>query len=211
MKTNRKNSKSKLSETQKSLPRTRGDPMASQHFPPRARTKQLRTEGARKNLPRATGDPAVSRFFFRSLCSLCWLVLIVLIVRSRQQCRRRRARWRGAGGTADTRRCGTGASSMQRRCTGASSRSKHCSEMAAETVAPTPPDCVLSSRMATCGTGPRRLRGENSESGRTRASESRLVRARERLADRLHVERLERAQLDQVDVEPLGLQQGRDG
>ena len=43
----------------------------------------------------------------------------------------------------------TGASSMQRRWTGASSRSKHCSEMAAEMVAPTPPDCVLSSRMAT--------------------------------------------------------------
>ena len=41
----------------------------------------------------------------------------------------------------------TGASSMQRRLTGASSRSKHCSWMSAETVAPTPPELVLSSRM----------------------------------------------------------------
>ena len=106
---------------------------------------------------------------------------------------------------------GTGASSIHSRLTGASSRSKHCSWMSAETVAPTPPELVDSSRMATCGTGPRRLRGEGSESGRARARDSRLVRARERVADRLHVERLERAQLDQVDVEPLGLQQGRDG
>ena len=42
---------------------------------------------------------------------------------------------------------GTGASSMHSRRTGASSSSKHRSEMRADTVAPTPPLRVDSSRM----------------------------------------------------------------
>eukprot|EP00962_Isochrysis_galbana_P013429 scaffold3810_cov120-Isochrysis_galbana.AAC.6 len=72
---------------------------------------------------------------------------------------------------------GTGASSMARRRTGASSKSKHCSWISAETVAPTPPEFVLSSRMVTL-----------------------CVRASERL---------ERAHLDEIDVEPLSLNLGQ--
>mmetsp|Transcript_10099 Transcript_10099/g.32425 ORF Transcript_10099/g.32425 Transcript_10099/m.32425 type:complete len:226 (+) Transcript_10099:152-829(+) len=64
---------------------------------------------------------------------------------------------------------GTGASSIHSRLTGASSRSKHCSWMSAETVAPTPPELVDSSRMATLC---------------VRASESRMVSMSSGLSER---------------------------